>query len=111
MKKSIFEKEFFEKGVNGTVAGKVIVEMNYKSASVPTHNPSTHDDGIKTRWFHSVKAQIGNEVIKEWAALTDENEVYNMSKKAIESLNEELKHRANTVPEKSFLQKMQDLFK
>lgn len=54
-------KEFIETSINGVFKGTVEVKFNYRSAHKEVHNPSTHDEEMKTFSYHKVIGFVGAE--------------------------------------------------
>lgn len=110
MKQSIFEKEVYATGSQGTVKAKIVATMNYSQKTITGTHAVTHDDYSKTIPVHKVEVFINGQVWNKELELSSEMMVYNESERLIKLAKDEVEKLANSVPVKTFGEKMSDLF-
>lgn len=108
MRKSIFTQSYTAEGVIKTVKGEIQILMNDKSLSVVSTHPSTHDDYRRTSYIHRVTATIDGE---EWRTkeLSSEEAVLEYVEKLVPELRQQIEHISNTIPAKTFAEKLGDI--
>lgn len=111
MKKSIFIKEFDIKGKVKSIKGKVIVTMNDNIKIIKGTHAVTHDDYPKKLSTHKIQSFIKEKLFESKDDILSENEVLTLSKTFLINLEFKLKELSNKEPEKTFEEKMNDLFK
>lgn len=110
MKLSTFEKQLFATGPNGKFNATIVVTMNYSTIIVTGNNPSTHDDYTTTRPIHKVQILINGAVWREACRIREEKDVIILTEKLLNEAHDHLKFLATEPPQKSFDQKINELF-
>ncbi len=110
MKQSIFKKEVFATGSQGTVKAEIVATMNYTSKTVTGTHSATHDDYSNSVPVHKVEVFINGKIWEKELDLTSEMMLYNESERLIKIAQEHCKNLANDKPVKTFGEKMQSLF-
>lgn len=110
MKLSTFEKQLFATGPNGKFEATILVTMNYSTMTVTGTNPSTHDDYTATRPIHKVQVLINGAVWKDADRIREEKDVIILTEKLLNEAFDHLKFLATEPPQKSFDQKITELF-
>lgn len=110
MRQSIFKKEVFATGSQGTVRAEVIATMNYTSKVITGTHAGTHDDFSKQIPLHKVEVIINGKVWEKSLELTSEIMLYNESQRLIKIAEEDCQKLATSEPVKTFSEKMSELF-
>jgi hypothetical protein len=108
MRNPNFGREYTIKGAARTSHGSVSIFMNHRSENVMSHNAITHDDYLSNVSYHKIVTYIESKVWKE-AEVTTKEALLDKVKDMIEDLKSELTERANTIPAKSFEEKLNDI--
>lgn len=111
MKQSIFKKEVFATGSQGTVKAEIVATMNYTSKTITGTHSGTHDDYEKNIPVHKVEVFINGNIWEKELELTSEIMLYNEAERLINLAQEHCTKLATSEPVKSFGEKMQELFK
>lgn len=109
MKKSEFTQEWEVKGTVRTVKAKIVVTMNYSSKNYAYYNPFTHDDEQRAMSIHKIEGYIDGNLWWKDVDVKNENIILSEVARCKKQMNEEMQKKANSVPDKSFVEKMQDL--
>lgn len=110
MKQSIFKKEVFASGSQGTVKAEIVATMNYTSKTITGTHAATHDDYEKNIPVHKVEVFINGKVWEKELELTSEIMLYNEAERLIEIAQEHCQKLATSEPVKTFGEKMSELF-
>ncbi len=109
MKQSIIKKNIAVNGKNGINTADIIITMNFGTKNTNVHNPSTHDDLIVPVSTHKIEVFIDNKLWKSVKDITSENMLLNETETMVEKTKEHLEFLSNAEPEKSFLDKLNDI--
>lgn len=110
MKQSIFKKEVFASGSQGTVKAEVVATMNYSTKTITGTHAATHDDYEKNIPVHKVEVFINGKVWEKELELTSEIMLYNEAERLIKIAQEHCQKLATSEPVKTFGEKMSELF-
>ena len=110
MKQSIFKKEVFASGSQGTVKAEIIATMNYTSKTITGTHAGTHDDYEKNIPVHKVEVFINGKIWEKELELTSEIMLYNEAERLIKIAQEHCQKLATSEPVKTFGEKMSELF-
>ena len=72
MKQSIFKKEVFASGSQGTVKAEIVATMNYSSKRIKGTHSATHDDFERSVPVHKVEVFINGKIWENEVELTSE---------------------------------------
>jgi len=110
MKQSVYKKDVFATGSQGTVKAEIVATMNYTSKTINGTHAITHDDYSKVVPVHKVEVFINGHVWEKELDLTSEIMLYNESERLIKMAQDHCTKLANEVPVKTFGEKMSELF-
>lgn len=111
MKQSIFKKELSATGKNGLFKAEVIATMNYSTKTIKGTHAATHDDFEKEIPVHKVEIFINGECFNSEKEIQTEKELFAFSQAAFMSARNRIDVLANEEREKTFTEKMIELFK
>jgi hypothetical protein len=110
MKQSIFKKEVFASGSQGTVKAEIVATMNYTSKTITGTHGATHDDYSKNIPVHKVEVFINGKVWEKELELTSEIMLYNEAERLIKIAHEHCQKLATSEPVQTFGEKISELF-
>jgi len=108
MRNPNFGREYIVKGAVRTSRGSISILMNYRRENVMSHNAITHDDYLSNVPYHKIVTYVEDKVWKE-AEVRTEEALLDKTKDMVEELKKELTERANTIPAKTFEEKLNDI--
>lgn len=107
----MFKKELSATGINGTIKGELIATMNYGKKHITGTHAGTHDDYEKDIPIHKVEAFVNGILWSKVDEITSENMLLNDSKDLHDKLVDRLFSLASEEPVKTFVDKMNEIFK
>lgn len=110
MKQSIFKKEVFATGSQGTVKAEIVATMNYTSKKNTGTHAATHDDYSENIPVHKVEVFINGKIWEKELDISSELMLYNEAERLIKIAQEYCQKLATSEPVKTFGEKMQELF-
>lgn len=110
MKQSIFKKEVFAIGSQGTVKAEIVATMNYSTLVIKGTHAGTHDDFVKNVPVHKVEVFINGRILEKVLEVSSENMLYSESERLIKIAQLHCQNLANSEPAKTFGDKMSELF-
>lgn len=108
MKKSVVTRDFSLTGAVKVVKAQIIVTMNDSCKVFLGTHAVTHDDYEKNIYSHKIVVRIDDQLWKSVDVHTEEA-VLDYVKNIMVELKQEMSHRANTVPAKTFEEKLNDI--
>jgi hypothetical protein len=109
MRRSTFSRQFTVSGVVRTVTGHIEVVMSYDNVVETGTHAVTHDDYSRSVPLHMVTCKIEGQIWKERKDLRSEQGVLDTVEEYIHELKQALNDRANTIPAKTFEEKLNDI--
>jgi hypothetical protein len=109
MRRSTFSRQFTVSGVVRTVTGHIEVVMSYDNVVETGTHAVTHDDYSKSVPLHKIEVKIDNNAWTSIKDLRSEQAVLDNVQELVRMLKEELSSRANTIPAKTFEEKLNDI--
>ena len=110
MKKSVFNKKLSATGKERTVNAEIIVTMNYHTRAVNSLSMVGHSKYPTSKAIHKIECFVNGTSWAENGYLDSETQVLLESKKLIESTLNYITKISDEKPEKSFTEKMLDIF-